>query len=188
MYERQRDRHGYIDLLIYSWEAFQYKTLLQDLKNCQRHNFGVEYVLIALKFCRWLSSITTELLLEASLICLNPISQVQNIRFYIEKPCQILKCGGRQGDGAPGVSGVGVGGLLTKRGRGQMGDGAGGKSEFWMVGTRKKTNRGKKGAGVGSKNWGGAEGWTPGGRGSRPHHPPLVLPHWNGPQLLNCWY
>ena len=61
-------------------------------------------------------------------------------------------CGEGQGGRGPGGYGAGVGGLLTKNGRGQMG-GVGGKKILILGGGTRQIIR-KKGAGVGRKNLG----------------------------------
>ena len=69
--------------------------------------------------------------------------------------------------GGSGARGFGVGGLLTKNGRGvegQMGRGGGKKSEFWAgVSKKKKRKKEKKGGGLGRKNLGGGRGVEPRG-------------------------
>ena len=89
---------------------------------------------------------------------------------------EVLCVGQDRGVGDPGVRGSGVGGLLTKNGRGSDGRGAGAKIRNFGRGYPKK-KLGKKGAGVGRENLGGGRGLNPGGRGSRPpcRPPPMCF-------------
>ena len=76
-----------------------------------------------------------------------------------------------RGDGGPGVSGAGVGGLVMKNGRG-----SGDKNLNWGVKKWKKIGRGQGGKKwVRRKNMGRGRGVESGGRGSRPPCPPPQL-------------